>query len=202
MAWMPTITIEQQMASIGIEITPAQMHISMPKRTLEITRELPEMSVTREAPAFRVNWKKFYNEIGHKDATEFRKSNAGNAVSTAHKATGETVADGDYMMDTRISGSRPAQIARSKLYKADETKLNFSTMPRSLPEVEWQRGTLDISWTRGHLQIEVIGDDMPELVIDPPFSIEIYLRQEPYIRVYIDDGTMPDGVGINVDKKL
>lgn len=203
MARMPTIVIEQQMSSIGIKVTHAQMHISIPQPTLEVSYELPEMSVSREDPKFRVNWKKTYNDIGHKDPAEFGRSNKSNAAESARNAMAEMVTDGDYMMDTTISGSRPAQLARSKMLNVEMPEAaSHLGKPMSMPEVEWQRGSLDVSWTRGSLHIEVVGDAMPEIVIDPPFSVEVYLREKPYVKVYIDDGTLPDSsMGVNVDKK-
>ena len=202
MAGMPSIIINQQFASLGIEITQAQMKITTPRPQMQVVSEPPEMTIETRAPKFKLNWKKVRSESGMKAPTELAQSIGQTGIHIAGDGTKQTVKDGDYLKKVELGGNRIAQLSRQKTIKTAQAEINLSTMPQSLPEVEWEPGFIDIVWSRGNFKIDWIGEYMPEVVIDPMFSIEIFLREKPYIKVTVEDGTGPYDPGGIVDRRL
>ena len=202
MVSLPNIVIDQQFGALGIEITPAQMKITTPNPKMQITSEAPEMTVENQMPEFKLNWTKVRAESGLKTPDLLAKSLASDAVRTAEEGTVDAVHDGDYIAKVQERGNRIAKLSHQKTIRTEQVEINLSSIPQSLPEVEWDRGYVHINWTRGTLNIDWVGDYMPEVVVDPPFSVEIYLREKPYIKVMVEDGTMPIGTGAIVDQQL
>lgn len=202
MAGIPSIIIDQSFGSLGIEMTQAQMKITTPRPQMEVSRQDPEMSVDSQAPEFTLNWKKVRSESGLKPPKEFTDSYAGSGIHIAGEGTKEAAQDGNFLGKVTAKGNRVAQLARHKTIKTSQTEINLSSMPKSMPEVEWNPGFLNINWTRGSVNIDWVGEYMPEVVIDPPFSIEIFLREKPYIKIMVEDGIVESGTGLVVDKKL
>ena len=200
---MPSIVIDQSYGSMGIEITNAQMKITTPRPEMEVTWEPPEMSMDSQRPAFKLNWKKVRSESGLKPPMEFTNATSGNGIHIAGLGTAQAVRDGDYIGKVEEPGNRIAQLARRKTIKTAQAEINLSSMPKSLPEVEWSPGFVNISWSRGSLSVDWVGEYMPEVIIDPPFSIDIYLREKPYIKIMVEDGEVPMyGPGVLVDEQL
>lgn len=202
MASIPQITIDQQYASVGIEITQAQMKITLPKVEMQLEREMPEMSVEYQNPEFKLNWRKVRSESGLKPPVELSRAYT---VRTSNKAVcgiSEAAGDVGYISQVEKGGNRIAELTRHKTIKTAQAEINLSSKPQSLPEVEWTPGAVNINWTRGSLNVDWVGNYMPEVVIDPPFSIEIFLREKPYIKIMVEDGTAPATSGTIVDKQL
>lgn len=202
MASIPSIVIDQQYGALGIEMTQAQMKITMPKLAMEVERQDPEFDVESQRPEFKLNWKKVYAESGLTRPKDFSKKVKTAGLNKVAKGTYDSVKDGDYLAKVQNPGNRVAQLARQETIKTQQAEINLSSMPRSTPEVEWTPGSVNINWTRGALSIDWVGDYMPEVVIDPPFSIEIFLREKPYIKIMVEDGTAPVGAGTLIDQHL
>lgn len=169
---------------------------------MQISQEMPEMSIETQRPEFKLNWRKVRSESGLKPPIELARAYASTGMQKASAATAQTARDGDFVADVTKPGNRIAQIARRKTIKTQQAEINLSSMPKSTPEVEWSPGSVNINWTKGSLSVDWVGDYMPEVIIDPPFSIEIYLREKPYIKIMVEDGTMPSAAGAIVDTHL
>lgn len=203
MAGIPRLIIDQQYAVLGIEMTQAQMKITTQRPEMQITRENPEFTTESKAPEFKLNWKK--------SNVEFRPSFTANRArvyeSKAH-VSGEnavTPSKGGRNrkgMASAITASRISQTAKHKTIKTALAEINLKSIPQNRPQVEWSRGEVKINWTKGSLNVNWVGEYMPEIVIDPPFSIEIFLREKPYITVTVEDGEAPEGAGTLVDRCL
>ena len=203
MASIPKITIEQQMAAIGVEVTPAKIHISQQRPVMHISTETPQMSVERKDPSFKVNRKKINTESGLKPPDEILKDISVNSINTALEFTNTTAKEGEFLSDVTKRGNRIAQIARSKnLKKALETEVNIASVPKSVPEVIWDPGYMRINWSNHSVTIEWDGEYMPEMTVDPPYSVEVFLRNKPYFRITVEEGTDPYEAGKRVDKVL
>lgn len=193
------ILIEQQYATIGVNVTPAQMNITMPRMQMTVESQTPQMTVERQMPQFKVNWTKVRSESGLKTPSEVSKD----ISFEARKAVGDFMTnsadDSNYISSVDKPGNRIAQVYRRKSLSQDRVEVNIGTMPQSLPEVEWTPGSIDVSWSDHQLEVSWEGTCMPEVVIDPPFSIEIYLRDKPYIRIVVEDGVT---MGEFVDRTL
>jgi len=196
--------IDQQIAEIGVSVTPAKMRISTPRMQMKITTENPEMQIDKKAPSFKVNRKKINNESGLKTPMELTKAFRNEGASGALRGTKTAGTDGDFIGDLRIRGDRIAKLSRSKsLASATRRKrLDLGLMPQSSPEVEWDKGYLRINWSKHSIVIDWDGEYMPQLTIDPKCSVEVYLRKEPFFRVTVENMLDPKSPGRYVDRAI
>lgn len=202
MVSMPSIIIDQSYGSLAIEITHAQMKITNNRPEMKITREDPSLTVESEMPEFKVNWQKVRNESGLPSPSEIARRNRAKSIESIGTGTSRTVNEGNTLGDVVHKGNRVANIERQKTIRSSHLEVNFGTMPQSMPEVEWSKGYVNIDWSKGDLIVDFIGDYMPEVALDPPFSIDIYLKEKPYIRIMVNDGEAPGATGNLVNQVL
>ncbi|MDR3310579.1 MAG: DUF6470 family protein [Oscillospiraceae bacterium] len=203
MSVISKIIIEQQFAQIGVRMTPAHMKISTQRPELKITQEDPKMKIDWKLPNFQVNWDQVFNESGLKrtDVLSDDFAKAGSAASAA--ATGEISSDGDYVMNASRKGPRIAQIAKRHVKTRSSVDTNLGLMPKHSPVVKWDTGYMHIDWNHHSIKIEWEGEYMPEMVLDPPYSIEVYLREKPFFEITIEDNRpLPYEAGQRIDEKV
>jgi len=198
------IKIDQQLAEIGLQITPAHMSINRPRLKMKITTEPSRMEIESQSPSFKVNRKKINSESGLKSPIEMVSSykNAGRAAALkAMKTSGK---EGDFLGNTRIRGDRIAKLSRSKAMKSATKKkqIDLQLMPKSSPEVEWDKGYMRINWSKHSVVIDWDGEYMPQVTVDPKYSVEVYMRTEPYFRVMIEGPDDPGMPGKYVDRAI
>ena len=197
------MTIEQQFASIGVETTRAQMHISMPSPLqMKIAQEPAQMTIERENPEFKVNWRKVQAETGRRAPVEMSRHVRDKARAQAMNSIGTTVQDGNFLGKVENPGNRVAQLQKRKALETGAKEVNIQNMPKSIPEVEWKRGSININWSRHQLNVEWDGEYMPEIGVNPPYSVEIFLRNKPYVKITVEEMADPQQAGQHVDKKL
>ena len=199
MATIPSIIIDQSFGSLGIELSPAQMRIVTPRPEMQITNEPAELTIEHQAPEFKVNWKK-ENVAPVKPSRAVSRQMAADILPQVSTIT--PPAEGDQVSSSRARGIINSQRARQKSINMDNVHVNLSSVPKSTPEVEWTPGVINVNWTRGSLSVDWIGEYMPQVVIDPPFSIDVFLREKPYIKIMVEDGTAPGAAGSVIDMSL
>ena len=198
------ITIEQQLAELGVHVTPAQVHIERPHMEMKITTESPEMEIDSQAPSFRINRKKINSESGLKAPLELARVYRDNGRAGALRGARTAKEDGNFLGDLRKPGDRVAKLARSKTMSEimKKKQSNIGLMPKSIPEVEWERGYMRINWSKHSIVIDWDGEYMPKLTVDPKYSIEVYLRTEPYFRIMVEEVVDPNTPGRIVDRAI
>ncbi|MCL2046253.1 MAG: DUF6470 family protein [Oscillospiraceae bacterium] len=198
------IIIEQQLAEIGINRIPAQMHIEQQRLEMRIETEQPKMEIDRKAPTFKVNRKKINSEMGLKGPTELSRNFRDQGRLGALRGARIAKEDGNFLGDLTNPGDRVGQLARNKTMSAIMRKKegNIGLMPKSIPEIEWEKGYLNISWTKHSIVIDWVGDYMPTVTLDPKHSIEVYLRTAPYFRILVSEGDSFGLPGSLVDKEI
>lgn len=199
------IVIDQQLAEVGVRSVAAKMHITLPRMQMKIATETPEMEIDRKAPTFKVNRKKINSESGLKSPAE---------ITTAYRDAGRTAAlrgartaaeDGNFLGDpAKKPGDRVPKLAHNKSMAAvmKKKQTNIALMPKSSPEVEWDRGYMRINWSKHSIVIDWDGEYMPQLTVDPKYSLEIFLRTEPYFRISVQDMVDPNMPGRLVDRAI
>ena len=204
MASMPSITIEQQLAEIGIRRTPAQMHIEQQRMEMSIKTETPQMEIERKNPSFKVNRKKINTESGLKPPDELSKEFRDKGKAGALRGAKTAVNDGNFLGDLRRQGDRVARLARNKTMSAilRKKEMNIGLMPKSSPEIVWDRGYMRINWSKHSIVIDWDGEYMPRVTIDPKSSIEVYLRTEPYFRILVEEAEDSEIPGRIVDRAI
>ncbi|NLL39955.1 MAG: hypothetical protein GX254_10280 [Clostridiales bacterium] len=196
------IKIDQQFAQIGIKITPAKLNIKMPKQKMKIVQEDPQMEINIERPTFEINMKKVRNEMGFRDPMTLMREIRNTAIDKTYNYISQTVNDGNQMAKVEQKGNRIAGVYRSKSLKQSQKGINIGLMPKELPEIVWSKGSIDIKWTSRKFKIEWEGECRPEIIVDPKHSVEVYLREKPYIKIIIEDAEAQESNGRLIDAKL
>ena len=198
------ITIEQQLAEVGVRITPAEVHIERPHMQMKITTESPEMEIESQAPSFRINRRKINSESGLKSPLELARVYRDNGREGAYRGARTAKEDGNFLGDLKKPGDRVAKLAHSKSMSAimKKKQTNLGLMPKSIPEVEWERGYMRINWSKHSIVIDWDGEYMPKLTVDPKYSIEVFLRTEPYFRIMVEEVMDPNMPGRIVDRAI
>ena len=204
MARIARIAIEQQHAEIGVKSNPAQMRINKPRMQMRISNEAPKMEFENNAPTFRVNRRKINIESGLKPNDELSKDYRDEGKRGALKGARTAKDDGNFLGEVRNPGDRVAKLARSKTMNAilQKKQINIGLMPQSPAEITWDKGQTRVSWSGHSLTIDWDGEFMPQVTLDPPHSVEVYLRTKPYFRIRVEEGTAPAVSGGNVDQAI
>ena len=204
MASIQKLVIDQQLAEIGMNFSHAKMRIDIPRMQMKITNEHPQMEIDRKAPSFKINRKKINNESGLKTPLTFTRDYRDKGLSIALKSAKTAGEEGDFLGDLRIRGNRIAKISRDKTMAAAtrKSKLDLGLMPKSSPEVEWDKGYMRINWSKHSIVIDWDGEYMPQLTVDPKYSVEIFLRTEPYFKITVEDAEDPNSPGRYVDRAI
>jgi hypothetical protein len=198
------ISIEQQRAEIGLHSIPAQMNIHQPRMRMKIHSELPQMEIDRKDPSFKVNRKRINTESGLKPPDELTKTFRDRGRAGALRGARTAKNDGNFLGDLRQPGDRVGRLARNKTMSAILAKrdYNIGLMPASPPEVDWDRGHMRINWSKHSIVIDWDGEFMPQVTIDPKYSVEIFLRTEPYFRITVEEVMDAAKTGKYVDRAV
>jgi hypothetical protein len=200
---MPRIIIEQQRASIGINTTFARMNIHPKRPQMKVESSMPRMTVNREQPEFEVNNKKIQSESGLMRPAELSLSVRDNGKLKADMSVSDIVDEGNFLSDVTAPGNRVAQFARNKTLRDANKEINIGLMPKSSPEITWKTGSMDISWSRNNFNIDWSETNyMPDFSVEPKYSVEVFLRNKPYIRISVVDGSAGGPVGRAIDAVL
>jgi len=183
------LNINQQFAQIGVRSTPARMNISMPKGQMRITTETPQMNIDKKAPSFRINRKKINNESGLKGPLELAKTFRNKGRSNALQAAANYKNDGNFIANPHIPGDKSIpMLSKNKMKRAlAQPEYNVGLMPASSPEITWDKGHMNVNWSRHSVRIDYVGDSLADISIDPKHSVEVYLRTRPSFRVTVEE---------------
>jgi len=199
------INIDQQFAEIGVNSVAAKMNISQQHPKMTISTESPEMEIERQNPSFRINRKKINAESGLKGPQALTKDFRDNGRAGALRGSKTAVDDGNFLGDhAKKPGDRVGKLAHAKTMNAiaKRKQMNIGLMPKSQPEVVWDKGSLRINWSKHSVVIDWDGEYMPQVIIDPKSSIEVFLRTEPYFKVMVEEGVDPNMPGRIVDEAI
>jgi len=204
MSGIQKIVIDQQLAELGIKYTPGKLNIKLPRMKMRITNEPAQMQIERKAPSFRINRKKINSESGLKAPLELAQAYRDEGRTGALRGVKIAADDGNFLGETRRKGDRVPQLARSKTMSAlmKKQQLNIGLMPKNRPEVVWDKGSMSINWSKHSIVIDWDGEFMPQMTIDPKYSVEIFMRTEPYFRVAVEEMDYPGKTGRYVDQAI
>lgn len=202
------IQIEQQYASIGIKVTPSQLSITTPRPKLEFQQEMPEMSIDSQKANLKVNWRQ--EPI---DSAEFLQATLnGDALAAVDarnkakqaKAAAEAEQDGiqGAAHKPKFEAAEAPNFTPSTVGDFSMVKKDTSKPEMTVPEVELDPGQISIKWSTQQFKVEWDGDYMPEFTVEPPYSVEIFLRNRPSIRISVEEVNDPYNPGVIVDRKL
>ena len=204
MPGIKSITIDQQLAEIGVRRTPAQMHIEQQQMEMKITTESPHMDIERKDPSFKVIRKKPHSGSSMKTSQQISKDYRDKGRTDVHRHAKSAANGGHSANGDKKSGSNVGRLARNTTMATMIKKREQSAGPMSKgsPEVVWDRGYMRINWSKHSIVIDWDGEYMPKVTIDPKYSIEIYLRTEPYFRISVNEGKDMNLPGSLVNKAI
>ncbi|MCL2627844.1 MAG: DUF6470 family protein [Oscillospiraceae bacterium] len=189
------LNIDQQLAEIGVRTTPAKLNISMPKGQMTINTERPQMQIDKKAPTFKLNRQKLNNETGLKGPLELAKTFRNKGKQTALRAAGAAKNDGNFLANHKVKGDKVPRLAKNKtMERLGPKEFNVGLMPESSPpEITWDKGYMRINWSKHSIVIDYTGEYMPDMTVDPRYSVEVFLRTEPYFRVMVEEAVSSTG---------
>jgi hypothetical protein len=162
------------------------------------------MEIDRKAPTFKINRRKINAESGLKGPTDLTMTfrDAGRAAALTGARTAKE--DGNFLGNLQNPGDRVAKLAHAKAMQkvAKRKQTNLGLMPKSLPEVEWDKGYMRVNWSKHQIVIDWDGEYLPQVSLEPRHSVEIYLRTKPYFRVMVEEGDVPSATGNHVDQAV
>jgi len=171
---------------------------------MNIRTETPQMRVDSQAPSFRVNRQKINNESGLKAPLELAKTFRNEGRQAALRGARQAKDDGNFIANPHIPGDKSIpRLARNKaMRRLEKPEVNIGLMPASSPEVTWDKGHMRINWSKHSVVIDWNGDYLPQLTVDPKYSVEVFLRTEPYFRVMVEEVLDPNRPGRYVDQAI
>lgn len=183
MRTMPRLHIEKQDAQIGIKTTNAKLQIQNRRPKMKFSAPVPTMQADTKQAAFKVDWQRVRSESGLPGPITKGQQLAGEAQQQALEYTGQVVQDGNYIASTELGGNRVAAIEADRSFDR-MPEINLGSMPQNLPNVQWEPGFIHISWSNTQMQVEWDNEYMPTFSVEP-HSVEIFLRNQPYIRISV-----------------
>ena len=196
------ISIDQEPGAIGIKSTRAKMNISIPKSQISIKNVRSQLQIDRKAPSFRVNQKKIRNESGLKDPAELSRIFRNKGRQAALRGARQNKDDGNFLANPKIPGDKSVpRLAKIKaMSRQQQPEVNVGLMPQSAPEITWEKGYMRLNWSKHSVVIDWNGEYLPEMTVDPQYSVEVYMRTKPYFRVMVEEAV--DKPGRYVDRAI
>ena len=196
------LIIDQQPGAIGIRNTPAKMNISIPKSQISIKNERSQLQIDRKAPSFKVNQKKIRNESGLKDPAELSRIFRNKGRQAALRGARQNTEDGNFLANPKIPGDKSVpRLAKNKaMSRLQKPEINVGLMPQSAPEITWEKGYMRLNWSKHSVVIDWNGEYLPEMTVDPQYSVEVFMRTKPYFRVMVEEAL--DTPGRYVDRAI
>jgi len=199
------INIDQQMAEVGVRSTPARLNISMPRGQLRIRNETPQLNIDSQAPSFRVNRQKINNESGLKSSNELAKDFRNAGRQAALRAARQAKDDGNFIANPHLPGDKaiPALAKNKAMSRLSANRnLNIGLMPASSPEFTWDKGHMNVNWSKHSIVIDWDGDHVPQMTVSPRHSVQTFLRTEPYFRIRVEQVLNPNRPGRYIDRAV
>lgn len=201
------LNIEQQYARISVDMQPAKISVEMPEGHLQVSQQSPQMTVEWENSNFSVDFERARAAIANNRAN-LATSNSMTIVpqkaisnieySHAH-ANMQTGPDSD------VGKYKSPEIKLEESVRNIQKKANATMrVPRYMdvsPDIKYNRGDFNISWSDYEFSVEWIGDTLPQITVEP-YSIDIIIDQKPYIKIYLVEEALPKATGRNLDTHI
>jgi len=198
------VRIDQQRAEIGINSSPARMRIRKPQGQMSIRNEPTRLQIDTKAPSFNVNQQKIRNESGLKAPLDLAKDFRNTGKQAALRGARQNKDDGNFIANPNIPGDKSIpQLAKTKAMAEFRNRdINIGLMPASPAEIQWEKGQINMNWSKHSLVVDYNSEFMPEVTLDPMYSVEVFLRTQPYFRVSVEEMTPSGSPGRYIDQTV
>lgn len=181
------LRIHTQDAQIGLKQTQGQFHIQQGNHIFNLRAKEPKIYLHQEEPVLLIDQRQCFSEAGLKSNAEISRLYAAKGRQAALRATAEIANEGRAMANIQ-NGVIIGRLAKRKS-QPKERQYNFDMIPKSRPDIDLQRGRIDISFQKGDISV-----DSPYRGADIYYSkgdTKVYLKQKNYINI--------EYIGKNVD---
>ena len=206
MATIQRITIESQLAQIGVRSTPARLHVNHRRPQMTITSERSEAEIQRgAASSFRSNRRRQHAELGAGVSAEMLRYSREAGRQGFARGTRAMGPEGSATAEAQRSGNRASPSAQSSAATSAASRqrqLGIGLAPSSQTRIVWDTADVSINWTRHSVLIDWDGEFMPEFTVDPKHSVEVFLLTEPYFRVSVEEMVVAGMLGLYIDQEI
>ncbi len=194
---------------LDIHSTRAQLQITREPMRLMVERTAPRMKVHRTHAKFRIaNSKKLLGEqVGRRPPNAQRREMMRRAqMAMMHgisKVNAQAAALSNYQLYGSNGPSVVAQVQLESMMNQPTNIIDVANVPRSMPEMEWDIGSMEIEWDMGDLEMRWEGGGRPSIEVTP-HSVEIRLISGEIIRVGEQEAKSIEkqGYGKRIDKEV
>ena len=190
------LNIEQQRAQISIDIQNARIHVKVPQRQMQINHEPARMKITRSEGEVDIDLQAVKNNLGLKSYEERTRAAVQKAKANAQQSVRESVSDAAQISDVS-KGQSIGKLAKSKLIAFKNPKPGRSPVPPPV-EMDGKPGQMQIEWIKGGITIDWEGENLVEVYVEPPHSVNIELSQRSSIQISLIEETLPEILGRKV----
>jgi len=185
MSSIQRINIDQQFAQIGVRSSQARMQISTSRGQIRIQNNKPQLQVDTQLPRFKVPRQRINNESGLAGPLSFAKQFRDKGKRNAMQATRNYAADGDFIANPHIAGDKSIPMMMGNRMKRffQSIDYNLGLMPSSPPSLDWDKGRIDINFSRHNIAIDWNGKNTADVSVDTGYPVEVFLSRQPYFRV-------------------
>jgi len=179
------INIDQQFAQIGVRNSQARMQISSSRENIRIQNQRPQLEVDTQIPTFRVPRQRINNESGLSGPLSLAKKFRDKGKQTALNAARTYSADGDFIANPNIPGDKSIpMLAGNKMKRYLGTREgNIGLMPSSPPSLDWDKGYININFSRHNIAVDWSGSTMANVSVDTGYPVEVSLSGQPSFRI-------------------
>ena len=204
MSLLMRVKIDQQRAEIGINSSLGNMRIRKPQGQMSIRNQPTQLQIDKQAPTFRVNQQKIRNESGLKAPLELAKDFRNAGRQGALRGARQNANDGDFIANPNIPGDKSIPLLAKNKAMAEfrNREINIGLMPASPAEIDWTPGQINMNWSKHSLIVDYNSEFMPEVTLDPMYSVEVFLRTQPYIRVSVEPIITSGSPGRYIDQTI
>jgi len=168
---------------------------------MRIRTETPQMQIDRKAPTRKVNRKKSTGRSVVKAPPKTAGINLDKSRQAALGNIGNAKDDNKSAINPNTPGGKSVQLQTKNIMKRALAKMdnNVGSMAAGSPEVKWDRGHMRINWSKHSVVIDWDGEYMPQMTVDPKYSVEVFLRTKPYFRVMVEEAVESGAPGRYID---
>jgi len=176
--------------------------MSIPNTQIQIQQSEPELSIDTHISTFRGNRQQVNNESGLKDTTTLARDFRNKGRAAALRAAADYKNDGNFIANPRIPGDRSIPMLAANRMRRFFAKqdYNIGLMPSSIPQLQWDRGYVNVNFSKHSISINRTGNPFPQISANINFPVNVYLSRQPYINIWAEQVTL--GAGRYIDRTV
>jgi len=161
------------------------MQLATPRGQIRIQNQKPQLQIDTQIPTFRSPRQRISNESGLAGPLTFAKAFRDKGKQAALRGIATYASDGDFVANKNIPGDKSfPTLAKNKMNRILGTKdYNVGLMPSSPPSLDWDKGYINISFTKHSLTIDGVGHGMADVNVDTGYPVEVSLTRRASVRV-------------------